>query len=70
MRNSRDCKLTSIAARQIILKIYRMELQHCVLQEGCSGIVHPMYEHDELKWVVMSIPKEHCETTGLASLAK
>jgi len=43
-----------------------MELQGYVLKEGCSGVVHPIYEHGGLKWVLMSVPQDHYEATGLA----
>jgi len=41
-------------------------LQKLVMKEGCSGTIHPMYTHDNRKWVLMSVPVEHYATTGLA----
>jgi len=41
-------------------------LQGLVMKEGCSGIIHPMYTHNDRKWAVMSVPDEHYGTTGLA----
>jgi len=41
-------------------------LQELVMKEGCSGTIHPMYTHNNRKWVLMSVPDEHYGTTGLA----
>jgi len=43
-----------------------MEFHGCVLKEGCSGAVYPIYEHEGLKWVLMSVPHDRYEATGLA----
>jgi hypothetical protein len=47
-------------------ELYRIELQELVMKEGCSGTVHPMYTHNDRKWVLMSVPDEHYGATGLA----
>ena len=36
------------------------------MKEGCCGAIYPIYEHDGRKWVLMSVPKDHYETAGLA----
>ncbi len=35
------------------------------LKEGCSGAVYPIYEHEGLKWVLMSVLHDHYEATVL-----
>ncbi|KIL67264.1 hypothetical protein M378DRAFT_159661 [Amanita muscaria Koide BX008] len=43
-----------------------LSLQKLVMKDGCSGTIHPMYTHNERKWVLMSVPEEHYGITGLA----
>ncbi|KAF7437235.1 hypothetical protein PC9H_004072 [Pleurotus ostreatus] len=45
-----------------------MEFQEFIMKDGCHGTIHPMYEHDGLKWVLMSVPSENFEASGLSGL--
>jgi hypothetical protein len=56
-----------ILASPLLIELCRIALQELVMKEGCSGTVHPMYTYSERKWVLMSVPDEHYEATGLAS---
>ncbi|KAG5715604.1 hypothetical protein E4T56_gene19775 [Termitomyces sp. T112] len=44
-----------------------MKLQQCVMKEGCSGAVYPIYEARGKKWVVMSVPADTLKNTGLGA---
>ncbi|KAF9498173.1 hypothetical protein BDN71DRAFT_1429063 [Pleurotus eryngii] len=45
-----------------------MEFQEYIMKDGCHGTIHPMYEHDGFKWVLMSVPTENYEASGLSGL--
>lgn len=37
------------------------------MKDGCNGTIHPMYDYDGRKWVLMSVPAEHYGATGLVA---
>ncbi|KAI0697584.1 hypothetical protein BC835DRAFT_1413620 [Cytidiella melzeri] len=43
------------------------ELEAYIMKDGLSGAVHPIYEHDGRKWILLSVPEEHFHKTGLAA---
>ncbi|KAF4572535.1 hypothetical protein EYR36_007042 [Pleurotus pulmonarius] len=43
-----------------------IEFQGYIMKDGCHGTIHPTYEHGGLKWVLMSVPTENFEASGLS----
>ncbi|KAJ8517951.1 hypothetical protein ONZ45_g4964 [Pleurotus djamor] len=46
-----------------------LALQKMVMKEGCQGSIHPMYDYAGKRWVLMAVPTQFYDSTGIASLA-
>ncbi|KZT64544.1 hypothetical protein DAEQUDRAFT_717868 [Daedalea quercina L-15889] len=57
-------------AREADIMVCSSELKTHVLKDGQSGAAHPIYTHEGRKWILLSLPDEHYQSSVLAAGGK